>query len=392
MKKPTASRTFSHLMYLMFFISFSGKQCMKYRADSIRSSLLLVLLFFSCSVFGIELVLNGQSIQFISQKDIIAFANSKTGTNELISLHIEELFPWMEDIQSIEVKSGTQQISLIGKELTEEKWNNSRMLFMLGVPVEVHIGEESIKFPEEISITGNILDVQNARIWANEDLPVMKNFILTASQFRRTAVSWRKTTQLQYLLTDPPDGKLPHIIFLNDLSLLQLNSEMAEYAIFREEIMLPNMKKLYLPDTSLHWLLVQNPGSIDMEGNFSVILPAVLEYFKSIRNTQSRKSLNSIMTGSSNLQNVNIKRFTYAAIPTGLSPKDEMLAQHILRDIRRNYSKTIISSNTKSFPMSPITNLYYDAYSRIGRLAISGQLSSKDAAILVSNYVRNNQK
>ena len=83
---------------------------------------------------------------------------------------------------------------------------------------------------------------------------------------------------------------------------------------------------------------------------------------------------------------VNLIRRYFAAVPTELTLADSLRAKHVLDDALRftNVPKT---QNSNVLPISTRVPRFYDAYERIGRLALSGEISPSRAAELITDSI-----
>ena len=356
-----------------------------------------------------EFVLNDKSIQILTEDQLAAFSYPDTANREASMILVSELFPWMEEVWYFGVEAGTERIELERSDLTEDVWNRIKINFTAGNIPEIFIAANSLKNPDRISISGKLLKVPEARVWSASNFHSVKEVFLAALGLRKMQVNWRETRQPEYLLSNPPEGKLPHIVLVEDLTLISLKPKMSAYVVFRMNSKDPKVNAKgspefpNMPETPLYWLLDDNPGLFDREGKLPRTFPATLSFFKAAQDIAffmdripeqflAMKPLleqkEYLIEDSFNPGNrSNVIRYAYAAIPAGLSPEDDTLAHLLLREVQRGYLQTGDLLNARPFPMSSQTVRYFEAYTRIGRLVVSRQMDSDEGTRIMNDYI-----
>lgn len=387
---------------------------------------LLILTVFAVHLPALDLSLNGRNHAVLDSSALEAYARDS-------QIPLQALYPWLESVDYLEVQSGVNRVFWDATRLGEADWN-SALLVKRGGIWEVRVGRDVFSAPDRIAVRGVRRNVDTIYIWSAIDNPGFKNDLLSAFALRSVAVEWRDITQPAYLLSDPPPEGLPHLILLDQLDLLCLDSLLTSSRPVSSRISEwrkaaapgPLALDAYSPEAALLYLLAENPNLFDAEGNLPTGLTALFDWAAATRKTDLivTDSPMSALTGGDSPTaaiavrlpsseesrsaaemdlpltdppegTVNLIRLQYAAIPAAHGPAaagpaaaNPILAELVLIDAAR------IAGNPKAqagvvIPADPRVVRYFEAYERIGRLAISGQMESIQAAKLINDYVIN---
>ncbi len=311
--------------------------------------------------------------------------------------------------------------------LKKEDWNSIKLVWNLD-RWEVNVGPDVFTSPERISVHGTILDVPPLRIWSSVHDEEYTGDLKSALAFRHLEIEWHEFQRLPYLLHNIPQDSLPHLVLLDDVDLIDLLPDLASYSRIIDassqwlttasdsfpEGEYPYPLSLNLRDaiTSLHWLLAENPDLFEpghqIPDVISDILKITITYADSVVDTTTpMKSLSSgevaaaVVTpwsGGTALKNnrsytslpapgnsVKVLRSHYVAIPRGLLPNDAQISNLALNDALR-FSRLITSSKSASIPIKPRLLRYLKAYSRIGRLVLSGEMKAAEGIRILNAY------
>ncbi len=375
---------------------------------------LLILTVFAVHLTALDLTLNGRNHAVLDSSALEAHARDS-------QIPLQALYPWLESVDYLEVQSGVNRVFW-------DNWNGALLVNRGGV-WEVRVGRDVFSAPDRIAVRGVRRNVDTIYIWSAIDNPGFKNDLLSAFALRSVAVDWRDITQPAYLLSDPPPEGLPHLILLDQLDLLRLDSLLTSSRPVSSRISEwrkaaapgPLALDAYNPEAALLYLLAENPNLFDTEGHLPTGLTALFDWAAAPRKTDLivTDSPMSALTGGDSPTaaiavrlpsseeprstaemdlpltgppegTVNLIRLQYAAIPAapGQAAANPILAELALIDAVRMAG----SPGTQAgviIPSDPRVIRYFEAYERIGRLAISGQMESMQAAKLINDYVIN---
>lgn len=397
------------------------------RICAIGFTLFLGLLTFPGA--AIEFTLNHRQTAVLASEFLIAHAAPDPASENLPALPLSSLFPWLESVEYLEVTSGPNRSRWNASRLEMEGWDRVKLVRRPD-RWEVRVGQDIFEEPKIISVYGAALDVPTLRIWLAAEDEEFQREIESALALRNLKVEWRKTRQPGHLLLNPPQDLLPHLILLEDLDLIRLMSKLTSYRriIGRSSQWLaavsadlppdgypyPLALDLYDAETSLHWLLAESPNLFDQDSRLPDVLTEIFGMdftntsevintttpLEALRGGQAIAALHSPKSGDSETGiddvpylsipapdgTVSVLRSSYAAIPSGLSSHDAQIAALLLRDAAR-FHRLSGDSKALPIPLDPRTLRYFDAYERIGRLALSGQMEAVDARALIDAYI-----
>ncbi len=368
----------------------------------------LILLLSTAQLFTLSLSLNGRNLAVLDDTALLAQAQ-----NSIIPL--QALYPWMQSVDYMEVQSGANRVYWEDP----ESWDEIRLVYHQGL-WEVHYGRNIFSNPDRISINGIPLNTGTITIWSAVDNPDIKSDLLSALAFRNIQVNWKDISHPDYRLTDTPPEALPHLLLLDQFNLLRLDNQLAEYRPITENVSrwrgsgLPMAVDAYAPEAALLFLLSENPNLFDANG---MLLPGLEGFFNwaasarknslivtnlplttlsaaaaasAVRLPSSTEPISSeegqLPISAPPEGTVNITLYQYAAIPAALSSSDADIANLVVKDAMR-INRTSFDKEAVQIPMDPLVLRFYDAYQRIGRLAISGQLESQEAVKLINQYI-----
>ena len=366
-------------------------------------------------LYPLDLSLNNRSLSVLDNTALTSWSQDS-------AIPLESLYPWLESINSLEVQSGSSRV--YWDEL--ENWNKVQLVFHNGI-WEVHAGRDIFSNPDRINVSGTRREITSISIWSAIDNPDLKDDLLSALAFRDVRVDWKDISRPEHLLTDPPGGELPELLLLDQFQLLRLNTLIdsprpvagmksqwltAEPGKQPLSLPLPLAMDAYQGEAALLFLLGENPRLFDAHGRLPENLPNLLNLAAAARKTNlilTDLPLTSLSAGaassavrlpssteSCNAEElhpvdppeyaVNIVSLQYAGIPASLSPRKKETAGLILNALTR-ISPAPDESQGVPIPSDPRILRFYDAYERIGRLAISGTMDSREAVELMNQYI-----
>jgi hypothetical protein len=308
----------------------------------------------------------------------------------------------------------------------EADWDGALLVERDGI-WEVRVGRDVFSAPDRIVVRGNRREVGPLRIWSAIDDSYESN-LKSALALRGVRYDWRDVSQPAHLLSDPPAGRLPHLILLGQLDVLRLGNQLtssrpvtgmssqwfgaatsAESADAESPAVLA--MDAYNPEAALLYLLTANPDLFDDEGRLPSELTGLLSWAaeskdgellvteepmavladgfagSAVRLPSSKESLpNTDVAVPTDPPEgaTNVVRRRFAAVPAGLDLRDAEWAGLLFVDAVRAASR--IPAGTP-MPMDSRLPAFFDAYERIGRLAISGQMGADEAADLMQTVI-----
>jgi len=328
----------------------------------------------------------------------------------------------MDSVDYLEVQAGANRVFWSNV----ENWNAVKLVHRDGI-WEVHVGRDIFSNPDRINMKGRRRNISTVSIWcAINNNPDFKADLLSALSFRDVRVEWKDITQPGMLLSSTASGNLPDIILLNQSDLLRLNnlttssrpiarlsSRWFKTSSSSAEIF-PLAVDAYQAEASLLYLLAENPGLFDEKGRLPTGLIGLFDWASAARNSRlivtgtplaalaSGNAAAAVLLPTSTGQSaaeggqiqpadppegtVNIARLQFAAIPAALSHAEAETAALIMNDAAR-FGFLGKKSAAVDIPMDPRILRFFDAYERIGRLAVSGQLESAEAVDLINSYI-----
>ncbi len=382
---------------------------------------------FTYPISAIELTLNQQQIAVLHSEMLISQTIPDSTSNGLPAIKLETLFPWLTEIAYMVIASDTDLQRWESDRLKKEDWSSIKLVWNLD-RWEVNVEQDVFTSPDRISVHGTILDVPSLRIWSSIHDEEYIGDLKSALAFRHLEIEWHEFQRLPYLLHNIPQNSLPHLVFLDDVDLIDLLPDLASYSRIIDassqwlttasdsftEGEYPYPLSLNLRDgiTSLQWLLAENPDLFDpghpIPDVISDILKITITYADSVIDTTTpMKSLDSgeavaavITPWSGNTaskdnrsytslpapgNSIKVLRSHYVAIPRGLLPHDAQISSLALNDALR-FSRLVINSQSAPIPIKPRLSRYLKAYSRIGRLVLSGEMKAAEGIRILNAY------
>lgn len=372
-----------------------------------------------------SLSLNGHPVAVLTPDILAAFAAPRIPP----SLPLSSLFPPIESLQGLEIRSPSGLIELKKPRLTIEIWQSAEIIISSGSP-QLRIDSRTIIEPENIAVEAVLTQLPLIHVWsAVNNASRLERNLKAVFTMRMIPSRWRRVQHPAHLLENPPGEGLPHIILLDDLNLIRSLSRVISYrrlsttssrwivkgaprpssGAFPE----PAALNARSPEAALAWLMAENPNPFDGGTapfdrlarlfQFAVNQPErVIVTDAPLRALSSGRALSAFLPAASDAQSaaaephpavqpprgaVNIIRGLYAAVPAALSENQQSIADILLTDAARlNPSETI--TDALPLPIDPRTLRFFEAYNRIGRLPLSGQMKPSEAARLIRTYVR----
>ncbi len=380
---------------------------------------LLILFFtgFSTLLPGLDLTLNGRNHAVLNSEALYAHSRDSV-------IPLQALYPWLESVEYLEVQSGVNRVFWDSSRLGEADWNGALLVNRGGV-WEIRVGRDVFSAPDRIAVRGVPLDIDTVSIWCAVDNPEFKADLLAALAMRSVDVVWRDLSQPGYLLSDPPPEGRPHLVLLDQFDIIRLDSLLSssrpvasrrsdwlkaqESPARAAETADAMALDAYNPEAALLYLLADNPALFDADGQLPSGLVDLLNWAAEspagelvitdtpmstlaaggadlgVRLPSSDEPWNPAEADMTSITPpegaVNIIRLQYAAIPD-----DGDIARLVFADAVR-IADIPGNQDAVNIPMDPRVVRFFDAYERIGRLAISGQMESSQVAGLINDYV-----
>ncbi|RKX90584.1 MAG: hypothetical protein DRZ90_16205 [Spirochaetes bacterium] len=368
----------------------------------------LILLLGAAPLFALSLSLNGRNLAVFDDAALQAQAQNST-------IPLESLYPWMQSVDYMEVQSGANRVFWENP----DNWDEIRLVYHEGI-WEVHSGRDIFSNPDRISINGAPLNTAAITIWSAVDIPDFKSDLLSALALRNLQIDWRDISRLEYRLSDTQPEALPNLVILDQFQLLNLDSYLTSSRPIAQMVSrwrgsgMPMAVDAYAPEAALLFLLSENPKLFDTKGMLptglanlfnraaaarknnlivtnlpltslsAAVAASAVRLPSSTEPISSEEGILPIMAPPEGT--VNIARLQFAAIPSALSSSDAIFADLVMKDARR-ITRSFIDEDAVQIPMDRRLLRFYDAYQRIGRLAISGQLESQEAVNLINQYI-----
>ncbi len=398
-----------------------------------RASLILTLFIaiYTLPLGAIELILNQRQIGVYPDERLLAHTYSEPETGG-IYLPLSGLFPWMKEIEALEVKSAANLTRWDSPRQITDIWNDIKLVHNSD-GWELSIGQDIFKDPMRIAVLGTEIDTPVLRIWSSAD--DIREELAIRLDIRGVEAEWRTIHRPGFLLNDPPQGTIPHLILMEDISLIRSLPKLFTYRPIAANSSLwltslpawtdsesghqpdyPQLLAINLRDpvTSLYWLPMHNPFFLDTNGRFSSTLinvltipdnypDAVIDTPHPLQALNSGRAMSAALSAASVKANedsvmkafrpipppeggVNILRRSYAAIPKGLAGEDIEIAKLILNEAVNLYRPTG-DAQARPIPPAPRLLSFFDAYTRIIGPALSRQLGAAEAAEIIGTYV-----
>lgn len=337
------------------------------------------------------------------------------------SVPLQSLFPYLETVEYLESKSARNSVSWDAKSLGSTGWDDALLTFH-NQSLELRVGADSFLNPQRISVHGVRVPISPVQIWSSIKIPQYKSNLLAALTLRDVEVKWRDVGKLTNRLENPPPQGMPHLVIVDQLHMLRLNSLLDSpspiLARFSQWYSVPSNdanKRIaidaYNPESALLYLLADDPNLFDQYNRLPDSLATFLNQASMSKDlaasafpmashpadgrvtgavrlpsSQEVKIGEGLMRAEPPADAVNIIRYIYAAIPTCISGEQEELAKLVLEDAIL-LADLAAPENAVAIPLNPRILRFFDAYTRIGRLAISNQISAIRAAKLINDYV-----
>ena len=386
-------------------------------------TILFLLIGISWQIAALDLTLNGSNYAVYSPEALDIHA-----VNSVISL--QTLYPWLESIDYLEVSSGDNRVFWDASRLGDKSWNGVFLLKRNGV-WEVHVGPDIFSSPDRIAVRGTALEVSKVTIWSSIDNPDFKSELLSALSLRGVTVDWREVSNPAEVLADTGATSLPQLVLLNQLDYISSSSLLtssrpvgsktsqwlANSSRKQENLqnLLPLAVDAYNPEAALTYLLAKDgnlrtglsqlAGLLEWAARARVSSNLIVSN-KPVNTLANAEASSAILLSStkevSNFANaylanaylkeispppgtVNVISLQYAAIPRKLRNTDDMkIAEYLMADTAR-FARS--PGPGVIIPSDKTTLRFFEAYNRIGRLAISGQMDSTVAANLIKQYI-----
>ena len=393
-------------------------------------SAIIVILSFAlpaCPGVGLDLTLNGRQTAVLTP-DVLAAHARTDPSNGLLTLPLSALFPWLESVDYLEAQSGSNRVYWESPRLGSEGWNGVELVRSEG-SWEIRVGRDIFIEPDRIAVRGKRVEIPTIRIWSGIDDAVFEQELNGALSFRELQLEWRRVKRPAQLLTDPPAEGLPHLILLDDLDLMRSASLLTTYrtvsAVSSQwltrssgelpsgELSWPLALDAYAAETALNWLLAGNSDLFDTQGRLSNALVGLLKFAareteRVINTGDPMRALSSGRAGTALRAageapenpatlptyrvippprgTVNVLRNRYAAVPRMLSVPESQVGELLLADAIR-FHRPNGDPGALPLPVDPRILRFFEAYERIGRLAVSDQMDASEAVELINAYV-----
>ena len=374
------------------------------------------------------LSLNGRPVAVLTPDTLAAFADPGPPP----ALPLSSLFPPMDSVDRLEVHSPSGPVQWESPSMGIERWNSAELVMNNG-SWELRTGPEILQNPQIIAVEGTLTPLPVIRIWSAVHGSPLEEHLKSLFILRGIPFTWRHVKRPAHLLENPPDNGPPHLILLDDLDLIRSLLGVTSYrrlsgsssrwiargapenppGAFGE----PAALDARSPEAAAGFLIAENP---DLFGGETPSLPRLARLLQFAANrpegviitedplealSSGRASSALLPAGASASPAapavsgrpapppegaVNILRLTYAAVPAALDAEEQSIAGRLLADAARLASPPP-PGDTLPLPLHPRTLKFFEAYQRIGRLVLSGQLDAFEAAELIRASVETEQ-
>ncbi len=389
---------------------------MVYRKHAFSRPLTVVLLLIlpALTLPALDVSFNGRNSAVWDTQALAAFCrytNESEGSAAAQTLALRSLFPWLKEVEYLEVQSGPNRAYWENPFLTKN-WNDAFLQLQNGV-WEVHIGGNVFRSPDRIALWGTSLANKPVRIWSESDMPQLKQQILAALYLRDIPSEWKIVPDIQMISTAPAD-QLPHVVLL---SAEKYNAVSSLLTAWRPAA--PRFPRLYRTDnkdtpftvaadvrhfeSALMALSSRELTAVEIEKWLERIKSTVKDGWLTVSSSPAALlktgEVSSALLLPSSTEKVSAQwkeiplppEFSsfscsaVAAVPKGLSEEDEEQARLMLDEFP-SYEENFVRKNAQR-QIKDETQRFIEAYERIGRLAISGQMPVKEAARLIADYM-----
>ena len=338
------------------------------------------------------------------------------------NIPLQSLFPYLDSVDYLEAKSRQDIVFWNASSLGPSGWNEAFLTFR-NQTLELRVGTDNFAAPQRISVHGIRKTIKVVRIWSSVQNPQYKSKLLAALAPRDVKVEWKDISKPANRLRFPPQG-MPHLVIVDQLQMLRLDSLLTSPRPIAAKSSRwyssppgdANGGRIaidaYHPESALLYLLADNPNLLDKHNKLpdslitflnriimsddlvatphpmaALVNSAGSQVTGSVRLPSSREKVDDVLvetkppTGATN-----IIRYSHAAIPADISGEQREIARLVLEDAAR-LADLSVPANAVAIPRHPRIPRFFDAYTRIGRLAISNQIPAAKAAELINAYV-----
>jgi len=388
------------------------------------AAVLVGVLLFGAAAFplsALDLSLNGRNHAVLTPTVLAAHARPEAAAGGRPALPLEALYPWMDSVDYLEVTSGANSVYWDAARLGPGGWDGALLVDYNGT-WEVRVGRDVFSDPDRIAVRGAPAPAATIRIWSAAEAEDFEDDLRGALALRGLNLEWRSVDQPENLLADPPVDGRPHLIVLDDEDAARLGGLLTERRPVASRSSLwyaadpdattPLALDARDPEAALLWLLAENPALFDDEGRLPDALVGLFRRAAASRRDDlvvtdmpmatlaagaaaaavhlpSSEEPLSVRPGLVRIDPpegaVNLIRRTDAAVPANLSAADGRIADRVLADAARQARGA--SADGVALPADPRVLRFLDAYERIGRLAVGGQMDAREAAGLIQAYV-----
>ena len=374
------------------------------------------------------LSLNGRPVAVLTPDTLTTFADP--GPPPAIPL--SSLFPPLDSVDRLEVHSASGPVQWESPSMGIERWNSAELVMNDGT-WELRTSPEILRDPQIIAVEGTLTPLPVIRIWSAVHESPLEEHLKSLFILRGIPFTWRHVKRPAHLLEDPPDEGPPHLILLDDLDLIRslfwvtsyrrLGGSSSRWIVrgapenppgaFGEAAALDARS----PEAAAGFLMAENPDLFGDETRNSRRLARLLQFAVNrpeeviitedpLEALSSGRASSALLPAGASASPaapaesgrpvpppegaVNILRLTYAAIPAALNVEEHSIAARLLADAAR-LSSPPAPGDTLPLPVHPRTLKFFEAYRRIGRLVLSGQLEAFEAAELIRAFVETGQ-
>ena len=343
---------------------------------------------------------------------------------DMKGIPLQSLFPYLESVEYLEAESEENSVFWNASSLGPTGWDDA-LLTLRNQTWELRVGSNRFAAPRSISVHGIRKPSSSVQIWSSIQNPQYKSSLLAVLALRDLKLKWKNVNKLANRLENPPPQGLPHLVVVDQLQMLRLDSLLTSpkpiMARSSQWYSTPqggaNNRRIsidaYHPESALLYLLADNPNLFDKHNQLSDSLITFLNRITmsedlvvstspmaTLMNSVNNQVTGSVRLPSSREEEIgepfvkaeppidarNIIRYIYVSIPASISNEQRELAKLVLEDAVRLANLTV-PANAVAIPQNPRILRFFDAYTRIGRLAISNQISAAKAAELINAYV-----
>lgn len=387
---------------------------------------------------ALDITLNGRNLAVVDKEALASFARALDGENDSSALPLNALFPWLESLEYVEAQSGPNRIYWEADRISLQVWNEA-MLIRRGGIWEIHLGRDVFSAPDRIVVHGVALDIETLCVWSVAELPNLQSMLETSLTFRKVTLDWRTVSEPSVLLEDPPSSGLPHLVIFDIISAPGLSDRLSpghpvaysssswfttdtvdENGIYPSPLALD----AYSPEAALLYILSTgaNLFTVNGEGENEALSPALADWLSlaadgrkdgsflitdtpltalSSGDAASALSLPSSEEGFPYTSSEDVSLISMSepsgmkilsipwivAMPLNLPDNKAMEADLLMAEL----SGTLTDKSAVVPELDSRLPLFYQAYQRIGRLAISGQMGVDEAVALMNEYVSGNE-